>query len=119
MPSERDIVSVLLQDRHRAEDLIAMGLYQFYKWDRIYHAEEIRNAELTLAEAAGIADGFTNNEFNDLRTDATRLLREYEDAVRQKDKWVIPVFQGFLAALIYSLFLVAMLLVINILASIY
>jgi hypothetical protein len=84
MPSERDCVDHLLRvagnPRLSLPEVIALGFLVARKWDRARAAKA--RADVTPTEAARF-DNFTQQELDDFRASASRVLVEHAEHCRE------------------------------------
>jgi hypothetical protein len=104
MPTERDCVDNLLRvasnPRLSLTEIIALGLVVARKWDR---ARANASATVTATEAAGF-DNFTQQELDEFRATASRILIEHMATLpRAGDSWWKGFWQGFAASWSYAL----------------
>lgn len=117
MTAERDVFDRLFAGKIRfdkndvIESLIVFGLLHLYKWDRIISRREHDSGPASSAEIQDAADGFTDQQVADWHNVARETLAEYvyrhSERRRRRVFW-FGVWQGVVAAFLYSCFLVVL-----------
>ena len=118
MPCERDCVDHLVRvsrNPHLSiQETTALGLLVARKWDRAGMALP-PGAEPT-AEDAIRHDNFTQNELDEFRASATRMLAAHA-TLSARPSWWYGVSQGLAAAFLYSLFLAVAIFIVKLSGS--
>ena len=131
MPTEREIFDGLLRDKveNVTEELLLMGLYHYHKWDRIKQWEDEHPGQ--QADAAThwqIGNSFTALDVDRYRRVARQSLQAEVAHVTTlalaadlrasvQRSWWYGFGQSLAAAVIYSLLLLALLLIVTHLGS--
>lgn len=118
MPSERDCVAHLVQVSKNYElsmqEMLALGLLVARKWDRAGIAAPPDRRP--SAEDAIAYDNFTQNELDEFRASASRMLLTYAVTL-PRASWWYGVSQSLAAAFIYSIVLVVVGLTVKLFGS--
>jgi hypothetical protein len=112
MPTERQMADQLLEGDIKIENALAMGIFQYYKWDQI-KAEEAKQTNKTQLDHAGImrvADSFSTRRWEDFRFTSRQFL---DKAAERKQRWLVPIVQGTISAFCYFVLLVLFLLIVS------
>jgi hypothetical protein len=120
MPSERDCVDNLLRiasnPRLSLTEIIALGLVVARKWDRARAAAD-PSANVTANEAARF-DNFTQQELDEFRAAASRILIEHTATLpRAGNGWWRGFWQGFAASWGYALSIAIVAIIIRLSGS--
>lgn len=120
MPTERDSVDNLLRiasnPRLSLNEIIALGLLVARKWDRA-RAGANAAANVTADEAARF-DNFTQQEVDEFKATASRILVEHIATLpRAGDSWLKGFWQGFAASWGYALSLAMVAIIIKLAGS--
>ena len=126
MPTERDVFDDLLRgNRQNAiEEVLAMGVFHYYKWDRILSWEEENQCDINHATYIAITNGFTSQEVDLYRSIAAQSIRnelerrfslEVAESVssRLQTGWWSGFWQSFAAAFGYSVALLIVFLIVS------
>ena len=115
MTSERDVYERIVQlERLRTydvstEEMLTLGLIHYYKWDKVVEWEKSHPGDHFSSEKLHeFLHQYTELDLNDRRARARDTLRDYADRLQHGQKFWGGVWQGFIAAFLYSVFLIVM-----------
>ena len=112
MTSEREIFQNIVQhgsdgnDDRKVEEIVALGIMHFWKWDRIADREHRQGAFLSADEVGRMCDNLTPTQVAFYRKEARETLADYANRHPPRYGFWYGVGQGMVAALLYSVFLV-------------
>jgi hypothetical protein len=99
------------------EELLALGLFVFYKWDKISYKRQLEpHRPITPKEINDIVIGFTQREISEIEKVSRLALEEYKKSHNARSWWS-GVFQSVVGAFIYSLFILLAALIVKFIGS--
>ena len=117
--NERDAFLHVFRNRHYSDvidDLVFLGIYNYFKWDRIFLWEQQNPGKNIDAQTYwGISNGFSDREIDEYRRRASVALSEKINS--NSNRWSRGFWQSFWATAAYSLVLFAVFLVAKYLGS--
>ena len=115
MTSEREMFRSIVQhgndgnDDRKVEEIVALGIMHLWKWDRVTDREgRAGGAPISAEEFGRMCDDLTAKQVASYRKEARETLADF--AVRHPPRYGFwyGVGQGFIAAFLYSVFLIVM-----------